>query len=75
MYTYYGYHFGGMYLIWWLVWLVFLFSIFALPYNISGQRMQKDSPLDILKKRLASREIKTEEYQEKKKILESDLAK
>lgn len=44
-------------------------------YNIPGQRMQKDSPLDILKKRLASREIKTEEYQEKKKILESDLAK
>jgi len=28
-----------------------------------------------MKKRLASREIKTEEYQEKKKILESDLAK
>jgi putative membrane protein len=64
-----------MYLIWWFVWLVFLFSIFALPFNIPGQRMQKDSPLDILKKRLASREIKTEEYQEKKKILESDLAK
>jgi len=76
MYMYYGYHFGGMYLIWWwFVWLVFLFPIFALPYNIPGQRMQKDSPLDILKKRLASREIKTEEYQEKKKILESDLAK
>jgi len=37
--------------------------------------MQKDSPLDILKIRIASREIKTEEYQEKKKILESDLAK
>jgi ferredoxin-NADP reductase len=25
MYTYYGYHFGGMYLIWWFVWLVLLF--------------------------------------------------
>ena len=54
-----GYHFWGMHL----------------PYNIPGQRMKKDSPLDILKKRFASGQIKTEEYQEKKKILESDIAK
>ena len=65
-----GYHFWGMHLIWWFVWLGFLFWIFATPYNIPYQRMPKDSPLDILKKRFASGEIKTEEYQEKKKILE-----
>ena len=70
-----GYHFWGMHLIWWFVWLIFLFWIFALPYNIPGQRMPKDSPLDVLKKRFASGEIKAEEYQEKKKILESDLPK
>jgi putative membrane protein len=35
----------------------------------------KDSPLDILQRRLASGEITNEEYQEKKNILESDLAK
>jgi putative membrane protein len=37
--------------------------------------MKKDSPLDILQKRFAAGEITTEEYQEKKKILENDSAK
>ena len=69
---YYGYHFWGMHLIWWCVWIIFLFWIFAMPYNIPSLRIKKDSPLDILKKRLASGEITTEEYNEKKKILKND---
>ncbi|HEY8660172.1 MAG TPA: SHOCT domain-containing protein [Hanamia sp.] len=63
----------GMGLIWWFVWLILLFWIFATPYDIPGQRNKKDSPLDILKKRFASGEIMSEEYQEKKKILENDF--
>jgi len=46
-----------------------------MPYNIPYMRIKRDSPLDILKKRLASGEITTEEYNEKKKILQDDLAK
>ena len=45
------YQFWGMHLIWWVIVLVFLFWIFATPYNIPGQRTKKDSPLGILKKR------------------------
>ena len=67
-----GYHFWGMHLVWWFVWLIILFWIFAVPYNIPGQRMKKYSALDILQRRFASGQIKTEEYQEMKKILESD---
>ena len=67
-----GYHFWGMHLVWWFVWLIILFWIFAVPYNITGQRMKKDSALDILQRRFASGQIKTEEYQEMKKILERD---
>ena len=70
---YYG-NFGGMNLIWWFIWMVMIFWIFATPYNIPGQRNKKDSPLDILQKRLASGQITNEEYQEKKKILENDPA-
>jgi putative membrane protein len=62
--------FWGMHLGWWLVWGIFLFWIFATPYNIPGQRNKKDTPLDILKKRFASGQINNEEYKEKKKILE-----
>lgn len=71
MEMYYGYHFGGMHLIWWFIWIIFFIWIFATPYDIPGQRRKKDSPLDILKKRLASGEINKEEYDEKKKILEA----
>jgi putative membrane protein len=71
---YYG-NFGGMNFIWWLVWLILIFWIFATPYNIPGQRMKKNSPLDILQKRFASGQITNDEYQERKKILENDLSK
>jgi putative membrane protein len=72
---YNGYQFWGMNLIWWVIWLFFIFWIFAIPYNIPGQRRKKDSPLDILQKRFASGEISNEEYNVKKRILQNDKAK
>ena len=65
-----NYHFWGMHLIWWFIWMVLLFWIFATPYNIPGQRVKNDTPLDTLKKRFANGQINNEEYQEKKEILE-----
>ena len=72
---YNGYHFGGMHFIWWFIWIMFLLTIFASPYEIPGQRSRRQSPLDILQNRLASGQITNEEYQEKKTMLERDLAK
>jgi putative membrane protein len=69
---YEGYHFLGMHLIWWVLWFIFLAWIFAVPYDIPGQRNKKDSPVDILRKRFASGQITKEEYSERKKILESE---
>jgi putative membrane protein len=70
-----NYHFWGMHFGWWFVWGILLFWIFATPYDIPGQRTKNNSPLDILKRRLANGEIKTDEYYEKKKILENDTIK
>ncbi|MFT7233129.1 MAG: putative membrane protein [Cyclobacteriaceae bacterium] len=67
---YEGYHFYGMHLFWWFIWVVLLFWIFALPYNIPGQRSKKETPLDLLNKRLASGQISKEEYLEKKELLQ-----
>jgi putative membrane protein len=64
-----------MHFIWWFIWLSLLFWIFATPYDIPGQRRKKDTPLDILKKRFAAGEITSNEYNEKKTILEIDTAK
>ena len=60
--------------IWWFLWIILLFWIFATPYNIPGQRFRKDGPLDILKKRFDAGEITNDEYQDSRKILENDLA-
>lgn len=65
-------HYGGMHWIWWMLWIIFLFWIFLTPWDIPGQRKRKDSPLDILKKRYAAGEINTQEYEERKKVIEKD---
>lgn len=62
----------GMHFFWWCVWIILLVWVFILPFNIPGQRLKKDSPLDTLKKRLASGEIDNDAYQEKKKLLEKN---
>ena len=68
---YNGYPYWGMDLIWWFIWVVVLIWIFATPYSIPGERRQKDTSLDILKRQLASGKIKIEEYEKKKKMLEN----
>jgi len=71
----YSNNYWGMNAIWWFIWIILVFWIFAVPYDIPGQRRKKDTPLDILQKRFASGLITEEEYQEKKRILENDLIK
>ena len=74
MHFYEGYHYGGMHLIWWIIWVVLIFWIFATPYEIPGARKRKDSPLDILQKRFAGGSITKKEYEERKAILMIDGA-
>lgn len=68
-------YFWGMHLTWWVLWMILIIWIFAIPYDIPGQRRKKDSALDILQKRFAAGEINSQEYHEKKKILEADRTK
>lgn len=70
-----GYHFWGMHLTWWLIWIFLLFWVFATPYNVPFQMRKRESPLDILREQLASGNIKVDEYHEKKRILENDSKK
>ena len=65
----------GMNSIWWIIWGSMLLWIFILPYNIPFQRYKKDTALDILLRRFSIGDITKEEYQEKKKILETDYVK
>lgn len=64
-------HWGGMHLIWWIIWLALLAWIFFVPINIPHRKRREEDPLQILKKRFARGEITKEEYHESKKVLES----
>jgi putative membrane protein len=68
-------YYWGMNVIWWILWLILLFWIFAVPYDIPGQRRKKDSAFDILQKRYADGHITESEYLDKKKILEAEFKK
>ena len=67
---FYNDYYWGMNFVWWFIWFILIIWIFAVPYNIPGQRYRKDSSFDILRKRFASGEITLDEYNDKKKILE-----
>jgi putative membrane protein len=70
MWYYQNGYYWGMHWVWWLLWFLMLIWIFAIPYNIPGQRSRREDALQILKKRLARGEIDIKEYQERKAILE-----
>ncbi len=72
MEMYNDYNFGGMHFIEGILWAILLFWIFLTPNNILGQRGKKDSLLDILKKRYTSGSITTEEFKEKKQIIDEN---
>lgn len=68
--AYHGY-FWGMHWIWWILFLIIIVLIVS-PNRITGSRKKEETPMDILKKRLAKGEIDKEEYEEKKRILEQN---
>ena len=72
MHFYEGYHFWGMHMVWWVIWIAIIMWIFATPYEIPGTRKRKNGPLDILQKRYAGGSITKEEYEERKAILLKD---
>jgi len=71
---YYNY-FWGMDFIWWFLWIIMMVWIFAIPYDIPGQRNKLITPLLALQRRFASGEIGPDEYHERKKIIEMDYIK
>lgn len=71
----YSNYYFGMNVIWWVIWILLLFWIFAIPYNIPGQRRRKDSAFDTLQKRYANGHITESEYLDKKRIMEEELRK
>ncbi|WP_018616980.1 SHOCT domain-containing protein [Segetibacter koreensis] len=62
--------FWGMHFLWWLFLLLIVAVFFVFRNNIIQRTSDKESPLDILKKRFARGEINKEEYEERRRVLE-----
>jgi putative membrane protein len=67
----YGHYFWGMNFIWWFMWILLMVWMFATPFAIPGQRHRHNSPLDVLRMRLASGQITPEQYREHKQMLDT----
>jgi len=63
-----------MHLLWWFVWFTLIFWIFAVPYDVPGQRARQESLLGILRKHLASGQISQDEYEARKALLANEKA-
>ena len=75
MHFYEGYHFGGMHLFWWVLWMILIIWIFLTPWSIPGERRSSDHPLNILQRKYAAGEMSIEEYEKRKTVLERDKIK
>lgn len=63
----------GMWFVWFPIVVICIFLLSRLLNNsYKKDTYEKESPLDILKKRYANGEMSTEEYEERKKRLESN---
>lgn len=68
---YYEYHFLGMHLIWWLIWISVIIWIFVTPYSIPFQEHKIDTPLRILKRNYVKGKITEDVYYARKKVIDS----
>jgi putative membrane protein len=69
-----GYMMGGMHGLWWLFWLVLLGALVFSGVGRTGSRWNssRDTPHELLHRRLASGDITPAEYEERKSLLDRD---
>ena len=64
----------GMHWFWWLFFLALLAALFFAPwgYPVRRNRPARESPHEVLRRRLAAGEITPQEYQQRKALLDRD---
>ncbi len=68
------YYWWGMSFIWWMFWIALIAIFFSLATPVRrGNARLYDDPLSILRRRYASGEITTEEYEERTSRLQKDM--
>jgi putative membrane protein len=69
-----GHFMGGMHWFWWIVWVVLIGVIVFYGWGRQSEqrRRSRETPREVLQRRLASGEIAPEEYEKLKALLDRD---
>jgi putative membrane protein len=64
----------GMHGLWWIFWIVVVIALVFWGQSGSSARRERprETPHDVLRRRLANGEISTEEYEQRKAVLDRD---
>ncbi len=67
---------AGMHFLWWLFWIALIGVIVYVGWGRHGRQGQlpRETPHEVLRRRLASGEITPEQYEERKALLDRDAA-
>lgn len=71
-----GFFMGGMHFLWWIFWLALIGLIVFYGWGRPGEprRRPRETPHEVLRRRLASGEITPDQYEERKALLDRDAA-
>ena len=71
-----GYYMGGMHGLWWIFWVVLIGVIVFYGWGRSGEKSppSRDTPREVLQRRLAEGQITPEEYEKRKALLDRDAS-
>lgn len=66
----------GMHWFWWLFWIALVAAIFFTPWGAPVRRGKppRETPHEVLRRRLAGGEITTQEYEQRKALLDRDTS-
>ena len=64
----------GMHWFWWLFWVALIATIFFTPWGAPVRRgkLPRETPHEVLRRRLATGEITAPEYEQRKALLDRD---
>lgn len=75
MYGDHGYFMGGMHALWWVFWLLLIVAVVGVVrWAARDRRRDRETPLEVLQRRLASGDIDPEAYEKAKALLERDAS-
>ena len=72
-----GSYVGGMHGFWWLFWLLMIGVFLFYGWGQPGRRSERlrETPQEVLHRRLASGEITPQEYEERKALIDRDATR